>query len=472
MSTSLYQGLEFRGVFFLFFALFLIAAASTGCRVDDATGNGTSGGDSEWTPPYTSGASGTGGAAGGSSTPEAGSDAPEAGSGAPGVGSGGQAGSEPVAAAGTGGGSEGEEGAAGSAGAVVAGTCGDKAAGVYGFRLDMDVFWTPLPDLLLTSTTDPGRGRLRVYVQANIARLNEDGSFEAEIHPCGIELPIILSTALCDYYKPEVPESIWDSVAPDTVQGRFTGFDPGSAIEIPLTSYLYGIELDDPDATWPTAAETGTFSCASGTGSDCFPDYDGDGEKGLTIIFGKIGDRGGDTCGTGYWEYSTVPLSLDLAALAGGAARADQMYIGARFGASLGGTIDSDCESGAGKAEASAFEIRLEGCRWEEGTVDSFGNRAGPDQPCDANQAVFLDLHLPVYIPLKEGEIRPATFNSMDLFTLDLLGLFETDVTPSEGATSAFVRVADPGTAVTCDQIRSAAYRDAGAPRVPPAGSP
>jgi len=468
MSTSSNQGLELRGVISCFFALFLIAAASAGCVHRDATGDGTTSGGSDWTLPEASGAGGTGEAAGDS--------------GAPVAVSGGQAGSEPIitgtgAGAGAGGGggeggSPGEAGAAGSAGAVVDGTCGDKAAGVYGFRLDMDVFWTPLPDLLLTSTTDPGRGRLRVYVQANIARLNEDGSFEAEIHPCGIELPIILSTALCDYYKPEVPESIWDSVAPDTVQGRFTGFDPGSAIEIPLTSYLYGIELDDPDATWPTAAGTGTFSCASGTGSDCFPDYDGDGEKGLTIIFGKIGDRGGDTCGTGYWEYSTVPLSLDLAALAGGAARADQMYMGARLRASLGGTIDSDCESGAGKAEASAFEIRLEGCRWEEGTVDSFGNRAGPDQPCDANQAVFLDLHLPVYIPLKEGEIRPATFNSMDLFTLDLLGLFETDVTPSEGATSAFVRVADPGTAVTCDQIRSAAYRDAGAPRVPPAGSP
>lgn len=453
MGTDLNRSPLFRKVFSILFSFSLIAAVSTGCGDDDDSGAGdTADAGTDWIFGGTGGTTGgTGGQAGSAGQPEAGSGGSggEAGTGGAVAGSGGSGGD---------GGSAGEAGAAGSTGPIGNGTCGDKAAGVYGFRLDMDVYWTPLPDLLLASTTDPGRGPLRVYLQADIASVNDDGSFEAEIHPCGMELPNILSTLLCDYYKPEIPEAIWDTVASDTVQGRFTGFDPGSAIEIPLTSYLYGVELNDPDAVWPTAMETGTFSCPSGTGSDCFPDYDGDGRNGLTVVFGKVGDRGGDLCGAGYWEYSTAPLSLDPVALAGGAARADQMYLGARLRTSLGGTIDSDCESGAGKAETSAFDIRMEGCRWQEGTVDSLGNTAGSDHPCDANQAGFLDIHLPVYIPLKEGETPPVTLNSMDLFSLDLLGLLNIDVTPSEGASNAFVRVADPGTAVTCDQVRSAAY--------------
>jgi hypothetical protein len=86
--------------------------------------------------------------------------------------------------------------------------------------MDMDVYWTPLSDLLLASTTDPGRGPVRDCLVAIIDSVNDDGTFEAEIHPCGIDLPNLLSTLLCDYYKPEISEAIWDSVASEAITTR------------------------------------------------------------------------------------------------------------------------------------------------------------------------------------------------------------------------------------------------------------
>lgn len=451
MKTDFDRQLMANAVLSITLGLALLAGASAGCGGEEDGGAADGSAGDGW-----AGAPGGAGGAGGEGGEAATGGVQESGSG----GAGGEAGSVPIAGGGSGGesGSAGTAGSGGAGGAIEDGTCRSKLPGIYGFKMDMDVYWTPLPDLLLASTTDPGRGPVRVYLQASIGSVNDDGSFEAEIHPCGIELPNLLSTLLCDYYRPEISESIWDSVASDTVAGRFTSFDPGGSIEIPLTSYLYGIELDDPDAIWPTAAQTATFPCPSGIGSDCFPDYDGDGKDGLTVAFGKIGERGGDTCGAGYWEYSTAPLSLDVAALVGGAARADQMYLGIRFRAAMGGQIGDDCESGSGLSEVGAFDIRMLGCRVQEGTTDAFGNVAGPDQPCDASQAGFLDGHLPVYIPLNEGETPPVTLNSMELFSLDLLNLLNIDTTASAGTSSSFVRLADAGATVTCDQVRDAAY--------------
>ncbi len=47
----------------------------------------------------------------------------------------------------------------------------------------------------------------------------------------------------------------------------------------------------------------------------------------------------------------------------------------------------------------------------------------------------------------------------MELFNLDLLNLLNIDTTASGGMSSSFRRMADVGETITCEQVRTAAYR-------------
>jgi hypothetical protein len=84
----------------------------------------------------------------------------------------------------------------------------------------------------------------------------------------------------------------------------------------------------------------------------------------------------------------------------------------------------------------------------QEGTVDTFGTPAGPNQPCtDQEQAYFIDSHLPEFVPMKKGETPPDTLNV-------------TDNSPSPGIFLSTQRLGDANQTFSCAQVRSAVFAE------------
>jgi hypothetical protein len=107
--------------------------------------------------------------------------------------------------------------------------------------------------------------------------------------------------------------------------------------------------------------------------------------------------------------------------------------------------VSDDCSRGSGPAFAEYFETRAFGCGIEPGTADWPGLPAGPDEPCDEAQRLFMDQNLPLYFALQPGEVPPAEF-------------LVPDMTPSPGPRAAFVRLGEPGGDYSCEQGRTAPY--------------
>jgi hypothetical protein len=120
-----------------------------------------------------------------------------------------------------------------------------------------------------------------------------------------------------------------------------------------------------------------------------------------------------------------------------------QLGVRVKLGAAF--TLDEQCESAMGSGIAEFVNSRSPGCMVEPGTANYPGRPAGANVTCNATEREFLDTNLPIYTVLDVGESPDEE--------LDLV-----DTAPSLGTQVSLVRLADLGTDVSCEQVRTAAH--------------
>lgn len=337
------------------------------------------------------------------------------------------------------------------------GPCEDNAEpGVFAIRLDIPVYWMP-KSLLGIEVVDSGRGVFRYYGKVVSGDICENGEYAGSLYTCGLQLPTFFSTLLCEAYETEFPNAAWDrDIEPIPVIGSITGYAPGDVISMNPMDIVFGIDLKDSRDKWPSADEAFTFTCPSGSGKECFPDYDLDDKPGITLISkGAENDNATeDGCidasgGNKPFKRAYIPLSADVDVLTGGGARANEMYIGFQMiNAGGEGEIGNDCKSGSGAGSGDEINARAAGCQVKEGSPDLLGNPAGPNTPCGDEQANFFDNQMPVFVPLNKGEAPPAELNLQDNSV-------------SEGAIASIVRLGNADQSYSCADIRNAPFPEA-----------
>jgi hypothetical protein len=417
----------------------IVALAACGAPADDGEEN--NGGGGAGTTPGAGTSGGGSGTTGGSGT---------SGGGGSNVSTAGTGGSR---AGGTGGGGGGMSGggAAGTAGSVSnimcdpatdapMGECADNATGIFAIKTVIDVWWQDEkndPDLV-----DPGRDTITVYLRGEIKDVKCDGSGGVGImKACGTTLPPFKSDANCDAFQITFPDELWDKPSMPTFEttGTTTGFDVGSVLSIAEATGLLGVDLTDPEGAWPAKTSDGGFEMV---------DDDGDGKPGITIVMGRIGEvfqKG--TCGGFLMQdfvFRGAPLET-ISAIDDAGEKAETLYIGLRSKLGGGGAIGATCDSGTGDSKATYLDSRVFDC------VTTM------DRPCvnhpDYGTAArdFVDNSAPTYHILQAGEKPPAT-------VIEPTTTMPLDQTPSVGAKSSLVRLADLGGSVDCAMVRGAAY--------------
>ncbi len=324
--------------------------------------------------------------------------------------------------------------------------------GAYAVRIDSDVYWGARTEGL-AALVDSGRGIIRVELLVRVPGVAADGTYlNSGARPCNVELPVFYTSLLCEAYASYFDVSIWESPLLPTfpVTGRFTCTDTSCEAAFHSETTLLGIDLDDPNGDWPTPDRSPYLTCPYGSNADCFPDHDANGHPGVTVrlrtdnaALPEICFLGGMPAGP--FTYRAAPLNSNPTAIFDGVRRTDRIHLGTRtrFGGLT--AVSEDCNSGAGPAFAEYFETRAYGCGVEPGTADWPGPVAGPDEPCDEAQRLFMDENLPLYFVLSPGEIPPAEF-------------LVPDMAPSPGPRASIVRLGPPDGNYSCEQVRRAPY--------------
>jgi hypothetical protein len=328
-----------------------------------------------------------------------------------------------------------------AAGPAKDGMCKATSNGIYAMRMDFDVWYEDAinnPKLIL-----PGRGPLTIYLKAEITGVCDDGTGgRAIMRPCGTVLPPLYTDAVNKVVQIQFPDALWDAEGIPSFEttGTVTGFDPGATLAVAKTTSLVGISLTDKEGVWPEYTATPTLDCGGGnTGEKCFPDIDGDGNPGITATM-KLDGTPPDPGFLSGWQYTPAP-TVETDALTGEGA--SEAYTGLRTRLAGSGVVGADCKSGAGQADGEDFESRVYGCKTSSGGA------------CSPAQAEFVDKNTPAFHVLKATEAPPATWKYEGLNT-EIDG--KLNRTPSKGPTVVSVRLAEPGVAVTCADIRGAAY--------------
>ena len=324
---------------------------------------------------------------------------------------------------------------------VLDGSCKAMAEGVYAIKTTIDVWWQ---DDANPPLVDPGRGNIEVWLKGELTDVCDDGSGGVGVmQGCGTTLPVFKSDANCDAFQIEFPNELWDSDAMPTftTTGSTTGFEPGDILSIATATGLVGIDLNDPDGTWPTPAETGTIGCAAGSGEVCFPDHDGDGNPGITVKMGKIGEEiPGILCGGFQLPFVHRGAPLDaVGALIDDGVKADTLFIGLRTRLGGAGAIGSDCASGSGDSTAEALDSRVWDCTKTDGTA------------CAPAESAFVDESAPDYNILNKDEAPPTSVT-----VPATQGGGPLDQTPSIGPVSELVRLGNIGESFDCAAVRAA----------------
>jgi hypothetical protein len=325
--------------------------------------------------------------------------------------------------------------------------------GIFGARITVDVAWGGRSGGLV-GLTDDGRDDLVVDLRIEVQSVDGELKFTGLARPCSVVLPPFYSTTLCESYKPIFPDSIWESAKLPAIElkGAYMCLNPGCIMALEPQTTLLGISLENPEAPWPSAGETGALPCFEGTGQACFPDHDADGNPGLTIELQTMGDVPPDLAPTspeceqqGGYEYWGAPLSAQLAAVAKIVRRSDRIHLGTRTKLGGSGRLSDDCMSSVGTGVAEFVQSRAWGCMVQEGTADAFGVPAGPNDACTGTEAGFMDQNLPIYALLGPGEVPPST-------------LVLEDNAASSGPHISMVRLGNIGDAVSCEDVRAATY--------------
>jgi hypothetical protein len=313
---------------------------------------------------------------------------------------------------------------------------------VFAVKTVIDVWWQ---DDAAPPLVDPGRDRITVYSMNEISGVcAEDMPGKATIRGCGTVLPPFKSDANCDVFLISFPDAVWDQPGMPTFEAPVSvaGFAADDLLSVAASTNLFGIALATPEGAWPTAMETGSFSCGSAMGGDCFPDHDGDGKPGITIEMGKIGETySPDGCGlvSAPFVYRGAPLSA-VAALDDNSVRADKLQVGLRTRIGGGSTFNAECAYNASDASAQFLDSRVFDCERTDGVA------------CDPAQAAFVDEQAPTYNILAAGTAPPPEIMTMGFESMQL------DQTPSAGPRSAMVRIGDAGTSFSCADVRNAAF--------------
>jgi hypothetical protein len=321
-----------------------------------------------------------------------------------------------------------------------------EPTGVFGIEAEIDVSWGGRSGGL-AALTDDGRDTIVIHLRATIDGVAPDGEAGGEIRVCGVQLPPFYSTTLCESYAPIFPDEMWESPDMPTypLSGRYQCLSPGCILSLDAQNSLLGIELQNPEAPWPTAADTAVIECASGSGAECFPDHDADGLPGLSVNLLTSGMAPpGVACG-GDYAFNGAPLSANPAAIFGGVRRSDNIFLGTRVRLGGSGKIDASCDSGIGAGVAEFVQSRSWGCVVQEGTFNFGEPPAGPGEPCTATEAAFLDENLPIYYVLPLGA-RPDP-------SLEVV-----DESVSEGPIFRLTRLGELGDDVSCEAVRDAVY--------------
>jgi len=320
--------------------------------------------------------------------------------------------------------------------------------GRYALQMDVDMTWGGRSGGLW-ELTDDGRGLLRITMLLDIEQVDATTRAITGVgKPCGVELPSFYSSTLCEAYQPVFPTRLWESAAMPqfAITGQVQCSTPGCIATIDAQTYLLGVQLNNPEAPWPTEAQTETITCPAGAGAKCFPDHDADGRAGLTVELAKQGmfpATSTTMCRNGY-DKQGAPLSSSAAAIFDGVRRSDRILLGVRMKVGGSVTLGEECKDSTGSGIAQFVNSRAWGCIAQQGTYNyPFGQRAGANDPCTATEASFMDANLPLYKVLAVGE-KPAT-------TLELA-----NTTASKGPMVRLKRIAPLATAVSCADARAA----------------
>jgi hypothetical protein len=315
-------------------------------------------------------------------------------------------------------------------------------------RLSVDMAWGGRSGGL-AALTDDGRGTLVVQLLAKIDQVDDSTmDMSGTMRVCGVDLPTFYSTTLCEAYQPIFPAAMFTNKAMPSfkIGGHLQCLAPGCIASIDAQTYLLGIELNNPEAPWPTSDQTASITCPSGSGAKCFPDHDGDMQPGLTVGVATTGvSTAGAGCGMRYTDKG-APLSASVAAIFDGVRRTDRITLGVRMKIGASMKFGDKCQTGNGAGIAEFVNSRAWGCFAEKGTFNfPFGIPAGANDPCSSAEANFMDANLPIYDVLNVG----ATPDS----SLQL-----TDKSPSAGPQISLVRLGDANASISCDDVRSATY--------------
>jgi hypothetical protein len=326
--------------------------------------------------------------------------------------------------------------------------------GIYGVESTVDVWWGGRSGGLV-GLTDDGRDKIRVRLMVTIQSIDmanpgPQGELpvHGEVRPCDVVLPAFYSTTLCESYQPIFPVKMWESPKQPRIQlsGNYGCLHPGCIVTMDAKTQLLGIELNNPEAPWPGPDQTATLPCPSGKGVQCFPDHDGDKQPGVTITMRTDGKApAGTGCADSGYAYTAPPLNSSPAAIFGGVRRADRLFLGTRIKLGGSGKLADDCNGGIGSGIAQFVESRAWGCYVQPGSADFPGAAAGPNEFCEASQALFLDQNMPIYNVLALGKAPDSKLNVVDKSV-------------SKGPQFSLVRLGKVGDQVTCADVRDAKY--------------
>ena len=322
------------------------------------------------------------------------------------------------------------------------GTCKGMTSGVYALKTDIDVWWKDK-----RNQVDSGRGKITVFLRAEVSEPCEDGSSaKTVIKPCGTVLPAFSVPLICGAFQIEFPDELWDKPSMPSYQttASVSGFNAGDLLSVASVTTLLGMDIADLEGAWPLPAETGTFPCKAGKGTDCFKDDDGDEQPGITIRMGKIGQEfSPDGCMGKPITYMGAPVDI-TGALDPASIRAETLYIGLRTRLGGSGKIGDDCGAGVGDSSAENLDSRVIDCRLT-------GVDGAPGERCTVAQATYVDEGAPTWNILKKGEKPPAD-------ALKMSDMTPIDQTVSKGARSSMVRLGDSGGSFDCAAVREADF--------------
>lgn len=338
--------------------------------------------------------------------------------------------------------------------------CENAASGVFAIKTVIDVWWQDDVDPPLV---DPGRDFITVYLKGTLTDVCSDGSDGCgEMMGCGTILPPFASWANCNAYAITIPDAVWDqpTMPKFFTHGSVDKFEPGGLLQIAKATGLVGFNMEDADnAAWPTSIDNVTcMGMVEGDPTSCFPDHDGDGRPGISIVMGKIGTNYRDTgCGLGSdpVKYQGAPLDGLLGALCdpmtdNTCKRATDLSIGLRTRLGGGGLIDT-CDAtgkaqGKGASDADYLDSRVTGCKLNDGTE------------CTIDNVKFVDSSAPMYNILDEGTMPPSTVMASSCTCPGgCAGAgCPLDQTPSKGSRSAVIRLGDIGEQFDCTAVRTA----------------